>query len=296
VRVLQLAGLRLRSHEWNELEIVVLRHELAILRRRTRCPTITAVDRTFLAAASRLLSRSRWTSFIVTPATIRRWHRRLVGKRWTYVRPTGRPPLAAGDARSGASPGARQPAVGYQRIVSELKGLGMVVSATTVRTRLRAEGVGPAGKRRGMTWREFIRAHQREPTRGRFLHGRDRTGCGGSTCSSSSSRAAARVHLAGCTRNPNAAWVIQQGRQLMWTFAERGDPLRFLIRDRDQTFTDGVDQVFGSDGIEVVRTPFRAPQANGGGGALRADRSVGVSRLATDPGWSPSRAGASCLR
>ena len=66
-RVLQLAGLRLRSHEWKELEIVVLRHELAILRRRTRRPTITAVDRTLLAAASRLLSRNRWPSFIVTP-------------------------------------------------------------------------------------------------------------------------------------------------------------------------------------------------------------------------------------
>ena len=86
-RVLQLAGLRLRSHEWKELEIVVLRHELAILRRGTRRPTITAGDRTFLAAASRLLSRNRWPSFIVTPATLLPWHRRLVAKRWTYVRP-----------------------------------------------------------------------------------------------------------------------------------------------------------------------------------------------------------------
>ena len=92
-RVLQLAGLRLRSHAWKELEIVVLRHELAILRRRTRRPTITGVDRTFLAAASRLLSRNRWPSFIVTPATLLRWHRRLVAKRWTYLRPAGRPPL-----------------------------------------------------------------------------------------------------------------------------------------------------------------------------------------------------------
>src|SRR6266705_2079426 len=72
-----------------------------------------------------------------------------------------------------------------------------------------------------------------------------------------------RVHLAGCTQNPNAPWVIQQGRQLMWTFAERAEPLRFLIRDRDQKFTDGFDAVFRSDRIEVVRTPFRAPQANG---------------------------------
>ena len=72
-----------------------------------------------------------------------------------------------------------------------------------------------------------------------------------------------RVHLAGCTPNPSAAWVIQQARQLTWTVAERSEPLRFLIRDRDQKFTDGFEEVFRSDGIEVVRTPARAPQANG---------------------------------
>ena len=72
-----------------------------------------------------------------------------------------------------------------------------------------------------------------------------------------------RVHVAGCTPNPSAAWVIQQARQLSWTLAERAEPMRFLIRDRDRKFTDGFDDVFRSDGIEVVRTPFRAPQANG---------------------------------
>jgi putative transposase len=72
-----------------------------------------------------------------------------------------------------------------------------------------------------------------------------------------------RVHLAGCTPNPSAPWVIQQARQLSWTLAERSEPMRFLIRDRDQKFTAGFDDVFGSDGVEVVRTPFRAPQANG---------------------------------
>src|SRR5712691_3406383 len=82
-RVLQLAALRVRSNDFKELEIVVLRHELAILRRRTRRPALTWTDRLFLAAASRLLPRARWPSFIVTPATLLRWHRRLVAKRWT---------------------------------------------------------------------------------------------------------------------------------------------------------------------------------------------------------------------
>jgi putative transposase len=69
------------------------------------------------------------------------------------------------------------------------------------------------------------------------------------------------VHLAGCTANPTAPWVVQQARQLSWTLAERAEPIRFLIRDRDQKFTDAFDEVFRADGIEVVRTPFRAPQA-----------------------------------
>jgi len=72
-----------------------------------------------------------------------------------------------------------------------------------------------------------------------------------------------RVHVAGCTSNPSAPWVIQQARQLSWTSAERAEPMRFLIRDRDQKFTDSFDEVFRADGIEVIRTPFRAPQANG---------------------------------
>jgi hypothetical protein len=91
--VLEFVVLCVRSKELKELEIVVLRHELAILRRKTRRPTITAVDRLFLGAASRLLPRARWRSFIVTPGTLLRWHRRLVAKRWTFARPVGRAPM-----------------------------------------------------------------------------------------------------------------------------------------------------------------------------------------------------------
>jgi putative transposase len=84
--ILQLVALRVRSIDFKELEIVVLRHELAILRRRSHRPRMTTTDRIFLAAASRLLPRARWRSFIITPATLLAWHRRLVAKRWTYAR------------------------------------------------------------------------------------------------------------------------------------------------------------------------------------------------------------------
>jgi putative transposase len=97
--VLQLVFLRPRSQDFKELEIVVLRHELAVLRRLTRRPQLTTADRVFLAAASRLLPRSSWRSFLVTPATLLRRHRRLVARRWTYGGRGGRPPIGDEIAR-----------------------------------------------------------------------------------------------------------------------------------------------------------------------------------------------------
>jgi putative transposase len=156
----------------------------------------------------------------------------------------------------------RTPGGGYQRIVGELRGLGMVVSATTVRTWLRAAGLGPAGTRGGMTWREFVRAHRRGMLAVDFF-----------TVETIWLQrlyvlffielGSRRVHVAGCTPNPSAPWVTQQARQLTWTLAERPEAFRFLIRDRDQKFTASFDEVFRGGGLEIIRTPFRAPQANG---------------------------------
>jgi putative transposase len=116
-RLLQLAALRVRSDNFKELEIVVLRHELAILRRQRQRPALTTVDRIFLAAASRFLSRHHWRSFVITPGTLLRWHRRLVARRWTYAHRAGRPPLRR-EVRALVLRLAREnPRLGYQRIV-----------------------------------------------------------------------------------------------------------------------------------------------------------------------------------
>jgi len=156
-RVLQLVFLLFRSTQSKDLEIIVLRHELAVLRRQVRRPVFRAADRLFLSAASRLLPRVNWSSFVVTPATLLRWHRFLVAKRWTSTRPPGRPPIAP-EVRALIVRFAREnPWWGYQRIVGELKGLGVVVSATTVKKILRAERLGPTAQRRGPSWREFLR-------------------------------------------------------------------------------------------------------------------------------------------
>jgi putative transposase len=123
-RVLQLVALRFCSEEFKELEIVVLRHQLAVLRRQVGRPDLNPADRAFLVAASRLLPRARWRSFVVTPTTLLRWHRRLVARRWTYAGRVGRPPVG-GEIRALVLRLAREnPRWGYQRIVGELQGLG----------------------------------------------------------------------------------------------------------------------------------------------------------------------------
>jgi transposase InsO family protein len=113
-----------------------------------------------------------------------------------------------------------------------------------------------------MTWREFVRAHRRSLLAVDFF-----------TVETIWLQrlyvlffielGSRRVHLAGCTPHPSAEWVTQQARHVTWTLAERPGSFRFLIRDRDQKFTDGFDQVFQSEGLEIIRTPCRAPQANG---------------------------------
>ena len=140
---------------------MVLRHELSVLRRQGGRPQLRPSDRLMLAAASRLLPRSRWSSFLVTPATLLRWHRRLVARRWTYAVRIGRPPVG-GEIRELVLRLAREnPRWGYQRIVGEINGLGLKVSATTVRKILREAGLGPAGERPGLCWRAFLRQQAR---------------------------------------------------------------------------------------------------------------------------------------
>jgi hypothetical protein len=91
-----------------------------------------------------------------------------------------------------------------------------------------------------------------------------------------------RVHLAGCTPNPSAPWVIQRARQLTWTLVDRPEPIRFQIRDRDEKFTDGFDEVFRSDGIEIVRHAVLRSASQRGRGAVRAHRPLGMSRPSAD--------------
>jgi putative transposase len=260
-RVLQLVVLRLRSREFKELEIVVLRHEMAILRRRTLRPSMTTADRVFLAATSRLLPRPLWNAFFVKPATLLDWHRRLVARRWTYRRRAGRRPMSR-EVRELILRIAREnPRWGYQRIVGELKGQGVAVSATTVRNVLRRALLGPAAGRPGPSWRQFLQTQARSLIAVDFFTV-DTIWLQRLYVLFFIEVGSRRVHFAGCTAHPDQEWVTQQARQVAWIVSERAEPVRWLIRDRDHKFTRSFDDVFGGAGIRIVRTPIQAPQAN----------------------------------
>jgi putative transposase len=149
-----------RSRRSNELEILVLRHELAILRRHAERPRLTQADRGLLAALSRSLPRTAWTNFLVIkPDTLLRWHRQLVARRWTYShRKPGRPPLESSLRALILRLAHENPRWGYKRIVGELTGLGISVSATLVRKLLLEGGLQPAPERTRPSWRAFLRA------------------------------------------------------------------------------------------------------------------------------------------
>ena len=272
-RSLELITLCFRPAEANEIEILVLRHELAVLRRQHPRPRLQPTDRALLAALSRLLPRARWAVFLVRPETLLRWHRRMVRRRWTY--PTirkGRPPISEQVQQLGVQLARENPRWGYQRIHGELLRLGVRVSASSIRRVLRAHGLDPAPRRVPTSWRSFLRQQA--------------TGivaCDFFTVDTIWLRrlyvlfvielASRRVHLAGVTAHPTGWWVAQQARNLVSVLGDQAIACRFLIRDRDAKFTRAFDEVWRSTGTEIIRTPVQAPNAN-----AVAERWIGTVR------------------
>ena len=273
--LLDLALLRCRSATIRDLELLALRHEVRVLRRRTKRIAWRPGDRLVLTALSRYLPRASWHAFSVRPETLLRWHRELVRRQWPLFgrrRGPGRPPLSSAYRDLVLRLATENPRWGYQRIHGELLKLGHRVSATAIRSLLRRHGVPPAPRRAGISWRAFLRAHAAGVLACDFFTVetlRLQTLCVLFFIELQTRRA----FVAGCTAHPSAAWVPQQARNLAGQLDEEGRRPTLLIRDRDAKFPASFDTVFRAAGARVVRSPVRAPRAN-----AVAERGVGTVR------------------
>jgi transposase InsO family protein len=213
---------------------------------------------------TRLVHRRRWTEvFPVTPATILRWHRNLVARKWTFTdrRRPGRPrthrPVKALIIRMARE----NPTWGHRRIQGELARLGYPIAASTVWEILRTAGIEPAPRRAGPSWRQFLTAQAHAIIACDFLvvetmllkrlyvlifieHG------------------TRKLHLAGVTAHPTRAWTVQQARNLVMDLGDRITGLRFVIHDRDPLFTKAFREIFTAEGLRIITTLPRTPRMN----------------------------------
>src|SRR5512133_789965 len=262
-----------RSAETKEIELLVLRHELAVLRRQHPRPHLPPKDRALLAALSRLLPRARWSVFLVRPETLLRWHRRMVRRRWTYpTTSTGRPPISDEVQQLIVRLARENPRWGYQRIHGELLRLGVRVSASSIRRVLHAHGLDPAPRRTPTSWRAFLRQQAAGILACDFFTV-DTVFLQRVYVLFVIELASRRVHLAGVTAHRTGWWVAQQARNLIAVLDEQASACKFLIRDRDAKFTRAFDDVWRSTGAEIIRAPVQAPNAN-----VVAERWVGTVR------------------
>jgi putative transposase len=254
-------GLLTRSGASKEAEILVLRHQLAVLRRQVTRPRPSWADRALQAALSWRVPRSRWPRLFVTPETVLRWHRDLVRRRWSVPRRGGRPPIRPTIRQLILRMAADNPGWGYRRIHGELIGLGHRLAPSTVWLILQRAGVDPAPQRTGQSWRQFLTTQAEGILACDFTH-IDTVLLGRLYALFVIEIGTRRVWLLGVTAHPDGAWVIQCGRNLLMDLGDRAAQFRHLIRDRDSKFTAAFDAVFAAEAIEIVRTPVRAPRAN----------------------------------
>ena len=252
-----------RGEVSKDAELLVLRHENAVLRRQIGRVCYQPGDRMWLAALSRLIPRRRWGEvFAVTPATLLAWHRRLVARKWHYTsrRRPGRPSTTAAIRKLVIRMATDNPAWGHRRVQGELVKLGHPI-ASTVWQILRAAGIDPAPRRAGPGWKESLTAQAHGILAADFVHV-DTVLLRRIYALIVIEHGTRRVHLAGITAHPDGAWTTQAARNFLMDLGQRSASVKFLIRDRAGQFPGSSDAVFTAAGIRILASPPQAPRAN----------------------------------
>ena len=245
-RLLSVPAMLLHRDNAKDAELLVLRHENAVLRRQiTGQVRYEPVDRFWFAALSTLFPRRRWHEiFPVQPATILAWHRRFIAWKWDYSArrgSTGRPPTRSAIKKLILRLAAENPRWGHRRIQGELVRLGHRIAASTVWKILNTAGIDPAPRRAGPTWKQFLATQAHSIIAADFFH--IDTALGKRLYALIFlEHGTRRLHIAGVTQHPTQDWTTQQARNLTTDASARLSALRFLLRDRDTKYSTTFDQ------------------------------------------------------
>ncbi|MEO6090605.1 MAG: integrase core domain-containing protein [Umezawaea sp.] len=275
-KLLSVPPVVLRSETAKDAELLVLRHENAILRRQLTGPVrYEPADRFWFAALSGLVDRRRWREvFPITPGTLLAWHRKFIARKWDYTahRRIGRPPTRAAIATLVVRLARENSRWGHRRVHGELVRLGHRIAPSTVWQILHDAGIHPAPRRTGPTWREFLTAQAEGIIAADFLH--LDTVLGTRLYALAFLEHGTRhLHITGVTAHPTHAWTAQQARNLAADLGTRIESLRFLIRDRDGKYSHAFDTVFQADDLRVLKSAPQAPRMN-----AHCERVIGTIR------------------